>query len=122
MVKFIYFFIFDSLKSFAKKEKIPYYYMNKGSDKNLENWVKCINPDIIVVYSMSQLLKENIFSIPKYGTINLHAGLLPNYRGPFPYFWMYYNTDKKGGVTVHYIDEGEDTGDIIYQEVYDIPL
>lgn len=111
-----------TLKTFTKNKKIPYYYMDNGSDKPLENWVKSISPDVIVVYSMSQLLKRNIFDIPKYGTINLHPALLPNYRGPFPDFWMYHNTEKKGGVTVHYIDDGEDTGDIIYQEQYDIPL
>ncbi|MFW3344166.1 methionyl-tRNA formyltransferase [Aliarcobacter butzleri] len=111
-----------TLKSFLGNKNIPYYYMDNGSDKSLENWVKNINPDVIVVYSMSQLLKRNIFDIPKYGTINLHPALLPSYRGPFPDFWMYYNTEKKGGVTVHYIDEGEDTGDIIYQQSYDILL
>jgi len=112
----------QTLKTFSKDNKLAYYHMDNGSDKNLENWVKYINPDIIVVYSMSQLLKDNIFNIPKHGTINLHPALLPSYRGPFPEFWMYYNTEKKGGVTVHYIDRGEDTGDIIYQEKYDIPL
>jgi len=111
-----------TLKSYAKEKNIPYYYMDSGSDKNLEQWVKSINPDVIVVYSMSQLLKENIFSIPKYGTINLHPALLPSYRGPNPDFWMYYNRVKEGGVTVHYIDKGEDTGDIIYQEKYDFQL
>jgi len=50
--------------------------MDNGSDKRLENWVKGINPDIIIVYSMSQLLKENMFTIPKYGTINFHLALL----------------------------------------------
>ncbi len=113
---------FVTLKVFAFKQNIPYYYMDNGSDKNLEDWVKNINPDVIVIYSMSQLLKSNIFTIPKYGTINLHSAFLPSYRGPFPDFWMYYNTEKKGGVTVHYIDDGEDTGDIIYQEKYNIPL
>jgi len=111
-----------TLKTFVKNKNIPYYYMDNGSDKSLENWVKNISPDVIVVYSMSQLLKRNIFDIPKYGTINLHPALLPSYRGPFPDFWMYYNVETKGGVTVHYIDEGEDTGDIIYQEEYTIPL
>jgi methionyl-tRNA formyltransferase len=112
----------QTLKSFTKDKDIPYYYMDNGSDMSLENWVKNINPDVITVHSMSQLLKENIFNIPKYGTINLHPALLPSYRGPFPDFWMYYDSIKKGGVTVHYIDQGEDTGDIIYQEEYDIPL
>jgi len=111
-----------TLKSYSQEKNIPYYYMDNGSDKNLEQWVKDKNIDVIVVYSMSQLLKENIFSIPKYGTINLHPALLPSYRGPNPDFWMYYNGLKEGGVTVHYIDKGEDTGDIIYQEKYDFPL
>jgi len=66
--------------------------------------------------------EDNIFSIPKYGTINLHPAFLPSYRGPNPDFWMYYDGVRKGGVTLHYIDKGEDTGDIIYQENYDIPL
>jgi methionyl-tRNA formyltransferase len=96
--------------------------MNNGSDASLREWVKKKNPDVIVVHSMSQLLKENIFTIPKYGTINLHSSYLPEYRGPNPDFWMYYHVDLNPGVTVHYIDAGEDTGDIIYQERYGIPL
>jgi methionyl-tRNA formyltransferase len=109
-----------TLKSFTSKKNIPYFYMKNGSDSMLEEWVKNLEPDIIVVYSMSQLLKENIFNIPKYKTINLHPSLLPNYRGPNPWFWIYYNMDMKSGVTLHYIDKGEDTGDIIYQKEYDI--
>lgn len=109
-----------SLSSFSNKQNIPYYYMNNGSDSKLEEWVSKLEPDLIVIYSMSQLLKRNIFSIPRYGTINLHPSLLPKYRGPNPWFWMYYNMENEGGVTIHYIDEGEDTGDIIYQKSYQI--
>lgn len=108
-----------NLAALAKEKHIPYYYMAQGSSKDLEDWVKSLNPDLIVVF-YSQLLKKNIFSIPLYGTINLHPSLLPKYRGPNPWFWMYYDYDLQPGVTVHYIDEGEDTGDIIYQEGFDI--
>ena len=104
------------LNDFAKNNNIPYYYFKKGDNKNIEHWVKNINPDLIVVYSMSQLLKENIIKIPKYGAINLHPSYLPEYRGPNPVFWMYYNYKLNPGITVHYIDKGEDTGDIICQE------
>lgn len=110
----------NTLKSFSSKKNIPYFFMKNGSDSMLEKWVKNLEPDIILVYSMSQLLKENIFNIPKYKTINLHPSLLPNYRGPNPWFWIYYNMDMKSGVTLHYIDKGEDSGDIIYQEEYSI--
>lgn len=112
----------QNLFGYCKKKKVPYYLMKGGSDAKLEEWVRDKRPDVIIVYSMSQLLKKNIFSIPKYGTINLHPSFLPAYRGPNPWFWTYYNQDSHGGVTLHYIDEGEDTGDIIYQEKYEIPL
>jgi len=111
----------NNLEFFCKKANIPYFFMT-SSDENLENWVKEKKPDVIVVYSMSQLLKENIFSIPKYGTINLHPAFLPKYRGPNPLFWHYYHGETKFGITLHYIDKGEDTGDIIYQEEIQIPL
>lgn len=111
-----------TLKFYCDKKKIPYYYMDKGSNEELEYWVKKRNPDVIFVYSMSQLLKPNIFTIPKYGTLNLHPSFLPKYRGPNPWFSTYYNFEEFGGVTLHYIDKGEDTGDIIYQEQYKIRL
>ncbi len=110
------------LEDIARSRNIPYYYMNNGSDRNLQKWVQDLDPDLIIVSSMSQLLKANIFTIPKYGTINLHPSLLPSYRGPNPWFWVYYNMDLTSGMTVHYIDKGEDTGDIIYQETFDISL
>lgn len=103
-------------KIFSKKLKIPYYYLRKEDSENLEKWMKNLQPDLIVVYSMSHLLKENIFNIPKFGTINLHYSYLPEYRGPAPLFWEYYDSVLKPGVTLHYINKGEDTGDIIFQE------
>jgi len=111
-----------SLKKKAEQHGMPYRFMTSSDDPGLVEWVKDLNPDIIVVFSMSQLLKEKIFSIPKYGSINLHPAFLPEYRGPNPDFWQYYNMEMTPGVTVHYIDTGEDTGDIIYQERTEIPL
>lgn len=111
----------DALIDYARNKYIPYYYMKNSGDILLERWIKEKQVDLIVIYSMSQLLKENIFSIPKYGAINLHTAYLPKYRGPNPLFWIYYNNDSEAGVTVHYVDKGEDTGDIIYQEKCDIP-
>jgi methionyl-tRNA formyltransferase len=96
--------------------------MTSSNDEGLEYWISGKNPDVIVVFSMSQLLKPNIFSIPKEGTINLHAAYLPEYRGPNPDFWQYYYMEMEPGVTVHYVDAGEDTGDIILQERVEVPL
>ena len=110
-----------NLLQLCENKNVPYFFLTKSQDR-YESWVRSKSPDLIVVYSMSHLLKENIISIPKYGVINMHPSLLPIYRGPNPLFWMYYNMEKKGGITIHYIDKGEDTGEIIFQESYDIPL
>ena len=111
-----------SLKFFCNSIQKPYLFMTSNNENKLQDWVKSLKPDVIVVFSMSQLLKENIFSIPKLGTINLHPSYLPDYRGPNPDFWQYYHMEMEPGVTVHYIDKGEDTGEIITQERVHIPL
>ncbi len=107
--------IFKNVKNVAKKYGIPYLLM-KDKKQEILSWIRERNPDLIVVYSMPFLLKEEIFSFPKLGTINLHTALLPKYRGAVPIFWTYYLFDRDAGVTVHYIDKGEDTGDIILQK------
>jgi methionyl-tRNA formyltransferase len=111
-----------SLEKYSKSQGIDYLLLTKNNLDKLKEWIESRNPDLIIVYGMSFLLKKEIFNIPKYGTLNLHPSFLPSYRGPNPWFWSYYNLDVKGGVTLHYIDEGEDTGDIIYQMEYDIRL
>lgn len=110
------------LGDFCQDNKIPYIFFHKENEKKVTQWVSDLNPDVMVVFSMSRLLKKSIFSIPKMGAINLHPAFLPDYRGPNPDFWQYYNMELNPGVTVHYIDEGEDTGDILYQERMPIPL
>lgn len=112
----------QSLKSFANQIAIPYYLLKKGVQNDLANFVLKLKPDIICVASMSELLKEEVFSIPPYGAINFHPALLPNYRGPRSLFWYYYFMESQAGVTIHYIDKGEDTGDIIKQRSLPIYL
>ena len=109
-----------SLKSISVAWKIPIFFLSKESETDLLHFVKQVNPDIICVASMSRLLKREIFSFPKYGAVNLHPSLLPKYRGPMPYFWVLFNDEKVTGVTAHYINEDEDTGDIIAQSEFSI--
>lgn len=112
----------DSLKKIAIEKNIPYIFSENISDIDIEKQIKELKPDLICVASFSQLLKRNILDVPKHGAINFHPSYLPNYRGPNPWFWQYYYMEKEGGVTIHFIDDGEDTGDIIYQEKYPITL
>jgi methionyl-tRNA formyltransferase len=77
--------------------------------------VRQINPDLIFVNSYSMLLHSEILSIPRFGAVNVHAALLPQFRGPNPYQWAILNEETESGVTMHYMDEHFDTGDIIAQ-------
>ena len=105
---------------FSKEKKIPYRILKRGNEEYIANYIKKFNADLLIVYSIPMLIKEDIYNSTRLGAINLHPSLLPDYRGPNPYFWMYYDCVNKGGVTVHRINEGEDTGDIIVQEEFDI--
>ena len=70
--------------------------------------------------SFNQIFKREMIDLPKYGTINCHAGKLPFYRGRNILNWALINDEKEFGITVHYMDEGIDTGDIIVQRTYPI--
>lgn len=113
-------FVGGRLRRYCAKSSIPYWYMSDGCSDALQQWLTELNPDLICVYSMSELLRENIFRIPQYGTINLHPSLLPRYRGPNPYFWILLDEEQESGVTIHYIDKGEDTGDVLAQEAFPV--
>jgi len=110
------------LSDVAKRNNVPYFYMTQDNLQALEIWLRSQRADIGCVASLSQLLKLDIIKIFPKGIINLHPALLPKYRGPNPWFWTYYEMERTGGVTVHYIDAGEDTGDILLQSEFPIPL
>ena len=75
--------------------------------------IKDKNPDLIITCAYGQILSKEVLDIPKYGCINIHASLLPKYRGASPMQACLLNGDDKTGVTLMYMDEGMDTGDII---------
>ena len=82
--------------------------------------IKKLNPDVICVVAYGKILPKEILEIPKLGCINVHASLLPKYRGAAPIQWAVLNGDKTTGVTTMYMDEGMDTGDIILKEKVEI--
>lgn len=110
------------LKGYCRQNGIAYRLMHSSTDAGLEQWLRQLQPDVIVVHSMSQLLRRNIYSLPRLGTINLHPSYLPSYRGPNPDFWHYYDVELNPGATVHFVDDGEDSGDILLQEKLSVPL
>ncbi|MFC2083394.1 methionyl-tRNA formyltransferase [Candidatus Bipolaricaulota bacterium] len=79
-----------------------------------------LSPDAIVVCSYGQLLKPEVFNIPRLGTINIHASLLPAYRGAAPVNWAIMHGEKTTGVSTFFIEKGLDTGDILVMESLDV--
>lgn len=79
-------------------------------------YLKKFAPDIIIVAAFGQILPKSILDLPKYGCINVHASLLPKYRGAAPIQWAVINGEKVSGVTTMRMDEGLDTGDMILKE------
>lgn len=75
--------------------------------------IKGLKPDFIVVVAYGQILKRELLNIPKYGCINVHASLLPRYRGAAPINWAIINGEDKTGISIMKMDEGLDTGDVV---------
>ena len=74
------------------------------------------HPDVIVVAAFGQILPKDVLDIPPYGCLNVHGSLLPKYRGAAPIQWAVINGEEKSGVTIMYMAEGLDTGDMIAKE------
>tara|TARA_B100000674_G_scaffold461892_1_gene441448 strand:- start:35 stop:979 length:945 start_codon:yes stop_codon:yes gene_type:complete len=105
----------SEVKKYALENNIKILQPENLNDKEFIDKIKQINPDIIIVVAFRKIPVE-IFSIPKYGTINLHASLLPNYRGAAPINWCLINNEVKTGVTTFFINEEIDQGDILLKE------
>lgn len=75
-----------------------------------------INPDLIITCAYGQIIPEELINLPRLGCINVHASLLPKYRGGAPIHWAKINGEEKTGVTIMYMDKNMDSGDIISQE------
>ena len=78
--------------------------------------IRALEPDVIAVAAYGKILKPALLEIPKYGCINVHASLLPKYRGASPIQWAVINGEEKSGVTIMHMAEGLDTGDMIMKE------
>ncbi len=109
--------IASPVKEYALEKGMSVYQPEKVR-KNVEfiEKIKELNPDIICVVAYGKILPKEILDIPKYGCINVHASILPKYRGAAPIQWAVLNGDKVTGVTTMYMDVGMDTGDTILVE------
>lgn len=128
------FFLYYSMKFAASKFKkskrvlnvlnnndIPAIFLNKGiNHKDSINLISKYKPDILISVLGNEIFKKPLIELAPKGCLNSHTALLPKYRGLMPTFWVLKNKEKKTGVSVFYVDEGIDSGDIIVQKNVDI--
>ena len=106
---------FSPVKEYALTNNINLLQPKNLKDEGFVKKIQKINPDFIIVVAF-RMIPKIIWKISKYGTINLHASLLPDYRGSAPINWVIMNNEKITGVTTFFIDDKIDTGDILIQE------
>jgi methionyl-tRNA formyltransferase len=108
----------DGLAAVAAAARAPIHTLASPDPGALAAIVRETRPDLICVAGFPWLLPRDVFDSAPLGAINVHGSLLPRHRGVLPLFWIYYHDDRMTGVTVHHIDDGADTGDILAQDSF----
>jgi methionyl-tRNA formyltransferase len=110
----------SEVKQLALEENIPVFQPEKIKDPENVEYLKKFNADIIVVAAFGQILSKEILDLPPKGCINVHASLLPKYRGAAPIQWAIIDGETETGITIMQMDEGLDTGDMLLKK--EIPI
>lgn len=112
--------VYSPVKAYAVEKQIPVLQPVRIKRPEAVEELQKIPADVFVVAAFGQILSKEILEMPKFGCLNIHASLLPKYRGSSPIQWAVINGEEKSGVTIMQMNEGVDTGDILYMK--EIPL
>ena len=99
---------------------LPVYTPEKVNAPEVLSLLSSLKPELFVVVAYGQFLSEKLFTLPPYGAVNIHASLLPAYRGAAPIHWAVLHGESRTGVTIMYIDKGMDSGDMLLQQETEI--
>lgn len=108
-----------TIKGYAETLNIPVQIINTPNNKSFRDYLKSLNIDIIINQSQN-ILKKELLKIPKIGVLNRHNALLPRNRGRLTPFWVLKNREKETGVSIHFVEESLDSGEIIIQKKYTV--
>lgn len=108
------------VKEAALELNIPVYQPVKVREEGFLQQIEAMEPEVIVVAAFGQILPQRLLDIPKYGCINIHASLLPKYRGAAPIQWVIIDGEKETGITTMQMNAGLDTGDMLEKAVVPI--
>ncbi len=114
-------YVSPSIVHLAWAQQIPVWQVGSLADPQTLALLIDLQPDVIVVACFPRIFPPTLLQLSRYGCLNLHPSLLPAYRGPLPLFWMARQGERQIGVTLHFLDEGLDTGDIVAQTTFDWP-
>jgi methionyl-tRNA formyltransferase len=103
------------VKEVALQQGLPLFQPEKAKEETFQKNIKGLQPDLFVVVAYGQILPKSLLEIPKHGAVNVHASLLPKYRGAAPMPWAILKGERVTGITTMIMDEGMDTGDILLQ-------
>jgi len=107
----------SEVKKFAVEKGLTIFQPEKISKNDeFKDAIRALDPDLVIVVSYGVILPKSFLKIPKLGCINVHPSLLPKYRGSAPIQWAILNGDEETGVSIMYLDEGMDSGDVIKQQ------
>ena len=104
------------VKNLATGQNLPVLQPERARSGDFVQALRALQPDVIIVVAYGQILPGEILELPRFGCLNVHASLLPKYRGAAPIQWAILNDERETGVTIMKMDEGLDTGDILSQE------
>ncbi len=110
-----------SINHLAWQNEIPTYEVRDLAAPAVRDQLRSLAADVAVVACFSRRIPRQILKIPRHGFLNLHPSLLPELRGPFPLFWTFRLGRAETGITVHFMDAGLDTGDIVMQKSIHLP-
>jgi len=109
-----------SIQSVCKSYQVPIHRINDINSSSTINLLKAWQTDLLISVSCPQLFKKDIINLASKGCLNLHCAPLPYYRGLYPAFWMLKNEEKEAGVTLFFVNEGVDAGDILLHKRFPI--
>lgn len=110
----------DSVEERARSRDIPVHTPEDINDDAFVEELSALSVDLTVMSGYNQIMGESILAVPMHGTINLHAGELPTYRGGSPMNWAIINGESSGVATIHYATERVDAGDVLAERTYRI--
>ena len=111
----------QSIKQVCRRHNVPCLPVADVNAPGFLAELERLEPDLLISVSCPQIFKAPLIALPPLGILNIHGAILPQYRGVLPSFWMLANGEKTAGVSIYYVDQRIDAGELCGQRIYDIP-